>query len=152
MPDIFGTDSRLGGSFKGTLFKLALGGGGGLDLQGALVQSFNLTYSRQLTRIWELGSTDQYYIEGKTEGDAGLQQIVGPKGLVNDLLKKLSDTCGADKRVLTLTAGSSARSCGVTGSTQLVLGGPVATSVQVTAEAQQFIINSGLKLMFTSLS
>lgn len=154
MADVFGTDSRLGGIFKGTSFKMTIAGGG-LSLQGSLVQSLNVQYQRQLSRIWELGSTDMYYVEGRAEGQASLQQIVGPKGLVSATLKNLADlSCATQKRAITLSAGASGESCngGEFGETQLVLQGPVANGFTLGADAQQFVVNAGITVMFASMS
>lgn len=151
MADVFGTESKLAGVFKGTTFRLTLGGGSG-SLEGALVQQVSIQYERQLTRIWELGSRNQYYVEGRAQGQGSLQQIVGPKGIVTGLLNELSDTCTATTRALTLTAGNRAGSCGVDGEATMHLAGPTATSVTMGASAQEFVVNSGLVIMFTSMS
>jgi hypothetical protein len=151
MADVFGTDSKLAGVFKGTTFRLTLGGGSG-SLEGALVQQVQIQYERQLTRIWELGSRNQYYVEGRTQGQGSLQQIVGPKGIVTGLLSELSDICKATSRALTLTAGNRAGSCGVEAEATMQLAGPVATSVSMGANSAEFVVNSGLVLMFTGMS
>ncbi len=154
MADIFGTDSRLGGIFKGTSFKMSLAGGG-TSLQGSLVQQVNVQYQRQLQRIWELGSRDMYYIEGHAEGQASLQQIVGPKGLVTATLKSLGDlSCSTATRAVTLSAGTDGELCsgGDLGETQLVLVGPVATGFNIGASAQDFVVNAGIQVMFASMT
>lgn len=154
MADVFGTDARLGGIFKGTSFKMSLAGGGS-SLQGSLVQQLSVQYQRQLQRIWELGSRDMYYIEGHAEGQASLQQIVGPKGLVSQTLKELADlSCQTAKRAVTLSAGTDGELCsgGEMGETQLVLGGPVANGFNLGASAQDFVVNAGITVMFASMS
>ncbi len=150
MSDIFGVDSKLGGTFKGTSFSLSVGGGNG-DFRGALVQQLQISYMRQITRVWELGSRDQFYIEGHVEGQGTLQQIVGPKGLVSSLLTNLSDICSATSRTLSLSAANNA--CGgiTSTGTNLTLESPVATRYTFGASVQNFLIDSGLEITFTGL-
>lgn len=152
MADIFGTQSKLGGTFKGTAFAMAVGGGGG-DFRGALVQQLQITYARQLERRWELGSTDQYFIEGHTEGQGSLSRIVGPRGLVDPMIRALANVCDAGNRAMTLTAAANA--CGAQGGSaagSLTLESPVVTRVMFGAQVQNFVIDNSFEMMFTSLS
>jgi hypothetical protein len=150
MADIFGTQSKLGGTFKGTAFAMAVGGGGG-DFRGAMVQQLQITYARQLERRWELGSTDCYFIEGHTEGQGSLQRIVGPKGLVDPMIKALANVCDAANRAMTLTAAQNTCGNGAASGT-LTLESPVATRVMFGANVGNFIIDNSFELMFTSLA
>ncbi len=149
MSDIFGTDSKLGGTFKGTSFALSLGGVSG-DFRGALVQQLSVNYARQLTRVWELGSRDQFYIEGHVEGSAQLQRVVGPAGLIDTLTRNLANVCGAESRVLTLSAANNTCDGSVGGS--MVLESPVATRVGFGASVANFVLDASLELTFTGLS
>jgi hypothetical protein len=162
--DVFGTDSKLGGVFKGNKFSMQISGKGGsgqeLDFEGALVQNLQLNYQRQITRFWALGTQKQYYIEGRTEGQGTLARIVGPQGLIDELVEVLSNLCTLNDRNLTLTANSNVPGeCvgwkGANGDYPRVLSislwGAISTGISFGADAQQFVINSSLALMFTSL-
>jgi hypothetical protein len=160
MADIFGIDSGLGGVFKGNKFTMAISGQNGagteVDFEGALVQNLQLNYQRQITRFWALGTQKQYYIEGRTEGQGTLARIVGPQGLVDELVEVLSNLCTLNNRGVTLTANSP-DGCAWIGNTannpkiSLSLWGAISTGISFGADAQQFVINSSLALMFTSL-
>lgn len=147
--DIFGTDSKLGGTFKGTSFAMSLGGATG-DFRGALVQQLNITYMRQLTRVWELGSRDQFYIEGHTEGAATLQRIVGPSGLVDNITRQLTDTCSAASRVVSLSAVNN--TCAGADGGVITLESPVVTNLTFGATVTNFVVDSGVQLTFTGLN
>src|ERR1700677_928733 len=127
MTDIFGVDSTLSGVFKGTSFTLSVGGGATGSFVGALVQQLSISYRRQLTRVWELGSTNQYYIEGHTEGQGSIQRIVGPQGLVDNIVAALSDVCSAQSRVVTLAAQNNTCTTGDGGT--ITLTSPTCTGV-----------------------
>jgi hypothetical protein len=149
MTDIFGTDSKLAGVFKGTSFALSVGGGNG-SFQGALVQQLQISYRRQLTRVWELGSRDQYYIEGHTEGQGSLQRIVGPQGLADNVIKNLADVCGAQSRVVTLSAQNN--TCTGSDGGVLTLTSPTVTGVSYGADVGNFLINAGVEMIFVALN
>lgn len=144
MADIFNAKGGIGGIFKGTTVALTLGGG---SQKGALVQNINLTYNRNVSRIWELGSDDTYYIIGHTEGQAGMSKIVGPSD--NDILDQLGDACTAKDKTLNLTGTSD--NCDGPGQFSLKATGPVLTSRGFSADANQFIITSQASFMFSGL-
>ncbi len=149
MSDVYGTDSKLAGVFKGTSFALSVGGSGG-SFKGALVQQLQISYQRQLTRIWELGSRDQYFIEGHTAGQGGLQRIVGPKGLVDDIVRALADVCTAASRAGTLSAVNNGCNDQQSGGL-MTLDSPVVTGLTFGADVGNFLVNSGVQMEFTGL-
>lgn len=149
MTDVFGVDSTLAGVFKGTSFTLSVGGGNG-SFQGALVQQIQISYRRQLTRVWELGSLNQYYIEGHTEGQGSIQRIVGPQGLVDDILANLADVCGAQSRVVSLAAQNN--TCTTADGGTITLTSPTVTGINYGANVGNFLINAGMEMIFVSLA
>lgn len=152
MADIFGTDSKLGGTFKGTSFAISVGGVTG-DFRGALVQQLSINYMRQLTRVWELGSRDQFYIEGHVEGQGQLQRIVGPRGLVDNITRQLADICTAGSRALSLSAANNAcTDSTLSGGGTIVLDSPMAVRFGLGATVQNFVVDSTLEITFTGLS
>jgi hypothetical protein len=149
MTDIYGVDSKLGGVFKGTSFSISIGGGTN-GFQGALVQQLQISYTRQITRVWELGSTDMYYIQGHCEGQGSLSQIVGPKGLVGTLLANLGDICAVAGTTMSLSATNNTCKPGDS-STTVMLDNPLATQFTLGASVGNFLIDSSLVFTFTGL-
>ena len=144
--DIFQARGALGGVFKGTQVELTLGGGGAL--KGALVQNIAINYSRNVSRIWELGSDDTYYIVGHTEGQAQLSRIVAKADA--DILDALADACTASTNVLNIA--TSADVCDDTGERFGVSAkGPVLVSRGFAIDAQQFMLTSQAGIMFSGL-
>lgn len=151
--DLYDAAGSVAGVFKGTKVKLNLGDGSGAEvaLKGALVQSIDINYARQISRIWELGSEDTYYIVGRTEGQAGLSQIVGSQE--RDILDELADACAAKSKVLTLSGAANECDAGENDNAfQVTCYGPALTSRSFSVNAQQFIINSQASIMFTGVS
>jgi hypothetical protein len=162
MADIFGIDSDLGGVFKGSKFSMAISGrtgsGQNVDFEGALVQNLQISYQRQISRFWALGSNKQYFIEGRTEGQATLGRIVGPQGLIDNLVEVLADLCSIRDRNVTVTANERSECVAWNNSDTnrpatlaLSMWGAVSTGVSFGADAQQFIVNSAVNIMFASL-
>jgi hypothetical protein len=147
--DVFNSQATVGEAFRGTHFQLALGSAGGDGIAGALVQEFSIQYARQVTRVYELGSRNQHYIEGNTQGQMALTQIVGPRDIVDDMLANLSDICRVPQNNMTLSAGAQLCS-GETPST-LTAGFCLATSLGISGSVANFIINKSVAIMFTRL-
>jgi hypothetical protein len=150
--DMFGSTGTVAGIFKGTGVKLILGTGDGSSnaLVGALVQTIALTYTRDVTRVWELGSDNTYYIVGHTAGQMQMDRIVAKAG--EDILDMLSDVCTSASTSLTLS--NTEVDCSPAGgaSFSLQIGGPVVTQRGFSMAANQFVVNSNAALMFSSLT
>jgi len=160
MADIFGTDASVGGTFRGNKFSMTVANSGALAFEGALVQQLQLSYQRQVTRFWALGTRAQYYIEGRTEGQGQMSRIVGPQGLIDELATKLADFCTVATRTVSLSSTNDACNkivnngvaAGSLGGLSLTLQGVIANGITFGADANQFVINSSISLMFAAMS
>lgn len=144
---------KIGGVFNGVDVKLSLGNATGAGLKGALVQQIQISYRRQVNRLYELGSDDTYYILGRTEGTAQLSNIVGPSEAVNGIIDSLSDACNVSKNVLKLDAtpdicAADGKPSGVNFSME----GCILTDISVTISVQDFTIAQQANIMFSKLS
>lgn len=151
MADLYQAKGSIGGIFKGTTVAITLGDGttaGAGGQKGALVQSINLTYTRNVTRIWELGSDDTYYVIGHTEGRAQLSRITAKTD--SDILDDMADACVATSKKLNLRGVGDTCENG-TANFQLSAGGPVVTQRSFGINTQNFLITSTAAIMFSSL-
>jgi hypothetical protein len=144
MADIFNAAGKIGGVFKGTTVALTLGGAG---IKGALVQNININYSRNVSRIWELGSDDTYYVIGHTEGQAQMSRIVSKND--GDILDALADACEAKGKILSMSG--TADTCEGEGNFGIKMSGPMLISRSFAVDAQQFMITSQAGIMFSGL-
>jgi len=149
MTDIFNSQAKLNGVFRGTNFSLSVATAGGNTADGALIQDFSVQYGRQINRIYELGSANQYFIEGATQGNAAISQIVGPSDVVSGIVSALSDICEAEGRSLTLSAGM--RTCNADPPRSLSLGNATIATFQMGGSAANFTVSSSAGVMFTRL-
>lgn len=149
MADMFQAKGSVAGVFKGTTVSLQLNSSDGGGSKGALVQSVQLTYTRNVTRVWELGSRDTYYVVGHPEGTCQLTRIVTKAD--NDFLDQLADVCDNKDKSKTLVLTGTGTSCEGDSTFTLKMGGPVLTQRSFAIAADQFLISSTAALMFASL-
>lgn len=151
MADVFNARGSLGGVFKGTSVAVTLGNGannGNTGQVGSLVQRIAITYRRNVTRIWELGSDNTYYVIGHTEGSLTMERIVA--AVTSDILDALADACTALNT--TLNISSNANACANGASLSLQASGPVLVSRGFGADAGQFVFTSSAEVMISGLS
>lgn len=150
-------DVKVGGVFNGTDVKINIGSTSG-GLVGALVQQIQITYRRQVNRILELGSDNTYYVVGRSEGDAQMQNIVGPSDSVQKAIDSLADACEVTKNVIKISADTqfcatdAGGASGNKGSVALTLEGCILTQIGITISTQDFTIVQTAGIMFSSLT
>jgi hypothetical protein len=149
MADLYNSQAKLNGVFRGTNFALSVATSGGVTTDGALIQDFSVQYARMINRIYELGTANQYYIEGATQGNAAISQIVGPSDVVSAIVDALSDICTAAERSVSLSAGM--KTCDGQAARSLTLGNAVISNFQMGGSAANFTVSSSAGIMFTRL-
>ena len=152
MADIFSRDvSNLAGVFTADWAKLTFRNG----ILNTLAQQVQFSYSQAVTRLYEVGSSNIYYVGGRTQGQASLNRIIGPKGTVCEIYRTYGDVCKARENVLNLdleeTDCSSAGGIG-SGRSSYTLSFCVITGVGISVAAQDMIINESTTLMYGSLA
>lgn len=157
MPDIFSRAvSTLGGVFTADRAKLAFAGvpGEGDIIPAALVQQISVTYNQAVTRLYEVGSANIYYVGGRTQGQAQIQRIIGPSTVLGRFYEKFGDVCKAATNNIILTVTETDCSVNrvpgqVATSYQLRL--CVLTDINMSVNARDMIIGENCQLMFSSL-
>lgn len=163
MPDIFGRQSDVfGGSFaadQGSITFPAIESAGanvGADV-GLLIQQMTMAYQQQVTRLYEVGRPAIYYVGGRTNGNAGIQRVVGPRTISQAFYQTYGDMCRAARNTLDFAVGNG---CGFGGDQANFLQRgivsfrahfAVITSVDVSVAAANMTINESVQLMFSSL-
>lgn len=141
-------ENVFGGAFSADLGKLTLGAG----LDGTLVQNLNATYMQNVSRLYEVGNTDQaakvYYVGGRAQGQMGLARVVGPSVVVAGFYEKFGDVCNAGQNIITLELDPLA--CdgdSLTYNMKFV----VLVQVGLSIAAQDMLVNENSSLMFSGL-
>lgn len=137
MVDIFNRESTVGKSFSGDDTTLIFSTG---DLQELVVQRLSLTYRQNVSRAWEIGSNNQYFIAGHQEGSMNMARVVGPKKIGGDFLSQYGDVCNAAGNQVTFKVKGD---CNTDGGA-LRASGVVITQVGYSIAAQDMVVNESV--------
>lgn len=153
MADIYGRASdQFGGAFAADAALITFGSlsAGGV---GLLVQSASFMYTQQVTRIYEIGSNFSFYVGGRTQGQASVQRVLGPRPIVASFYTQFGNVCNAGQNQLSVTLASSCiGTAAASGVIDLVAMFCVITSIGVSVNAGDMIVNESLSLMFGSFN
>jgi hypothetical protein len=141
----------------------------GMSTDGAalgLVTNINIQYSQQVNRIFDMNLTHKptpeksamYYIGGRAQGQVTLGRVLGPSGTPCDFYKDFGNVCGIQKTlILEFQAGKGKQSAvGRAGKCELqkivfTIHHPLLTSIGVTQNSNDVIVNENITLMFSDL-
>lgn len=125
---------------------------------GMLVQNLQLNYQQQITRVYEIGTDKTFYIAGRTQGQANIARIMGPRPVQLGFYTKFGNACLAAENNIDFIAdtGCSSRS-GTRFSTgnnvyAFTLKHAVIISLGISIGAQDMVINEQVAMMFTALN
>ena len=146
-----GQDQLYGGSFRADDVTLSFGDGGAK--KGALVQSVQFQIQRNVNMLYEIGSTNVYYVGGRRQGNATFQRVVSGSQDFKSMATKFGDICKPDNLVL----NASQAVCGgeeggaTNGGVTYTLVKATLQSVGATVSANDIVINESLGFMFIDL-
>jgi hypothetical protein len=153
MADVFqGTPMRYGGGFKSDKGMLETLDG----ISGILMQNIQVTYQRPITKIYELGNsggpvgTNVYYVEGRPQGSLTLARILGFAAAINAFYVQYGSACKAGANTMRLNLNS-AECVGPGNPIKLIMSYCVLTSVGVSVNAQQLVINENCGMEFANM-
>jgi hypothetical protein len=115
-----------------------------------LVQQVNVTYSQNISQVWEVGSAFTYFIAGRTQGQMQVGRIVGAKGLGKQFIAEFADVCKMPGNHMTLEFFAGCETGEARGA--LAVEGAVITSIAYSVQAQDMLVNENFTLMFARLS
>lgn len=157
MPDFFSRNTdTFGGSFSADAATLTFPQITGSDgthegaVAGLLVQNLSLQYAQRVTRLFEIGTPNIYYVGGRTEGQGSIQRVVGPRRLVASFYKTYGDVCNAATNTLQITLGVGCESADGIAKVSYIAHFVVITAVALTITAADMLINENTQLMFSS--
>ena len=158
MPDIFNrTSDVFGGSFTAEgaaitfpALRNAAGAPAGANI-GLLIQRMALNYSQDVARLYEVGTPAVYYVGGRTNGQIGVDRVIGPRILSTAFYRTYGDVCRARRNSMQFSVGANCDNA--TGATTVTYTCHfcVITTVGVNVQARDMIINESLQIMFSSL-
>lgn len=144
--DVFSREIVYGGAFSSDGTRITFG-----DFRcGMMVQAINYQYSQNINRLYEVGCPDVYLVAGRTQGQAGVQKVLGPKKLSSMFYRQFGDACNRNNNIkFTAVAGCTGDDGGAE---QVVkLKHCVLTQVQGAVNANDMLINDSVSMMFLIL-
>lgn len=154
MADIYSrTTDAYGGSFsadQGTLSFPALINAQGSDA-GLLIQNMSVNYTQSVTRLFEVGSPNIYYVGGRTSGSASIARVIGPRKIAREFYLTYGDICRARTNTihLALSTGCDVDQTG-TSRASYTAHFVVITSIGISVTAADMLINEQLAMIFSS--
>jgi len=146
MADVFGRTTTFGGGMSADATSITFGG---INTVGMIVQGVTINYEQNITRLYALEDGKAYYVAGRTQGQAEMQHVIGPAGLQTEFYSKYGNVCNVTGSLILGMAPGCGGAGGATSS--ITLGNPVINSLTVSITSQDMIINSGVRMMFSSL-
>jgi hypothetical protein len=113
-------------------------------IQGLIVQQLDIQADRPLSTFYDIASANVYFVAGRSSAKAGLNRIVGPKGLILKYYAKFGNPCDAAYNFMVFDLSKSA--CdelgnNVTGNTStLVVSNCVLMQIAMSVSVQNFVI------------
>lgn len=115
-----------------------------------LVQQVNVTYSQNVSQVWEVGSSFTYFIAGRTQGQMQIGRIIGAKGIGTEFINKFADVCQMLDNHMTLQFFAGCEESEARGS--LKVEGVVITSIAYAVQAQDMVVNETFNMLFARLT
>jgi len=128
---------------------------------GLLTQNLQIQYSQAVTRLYEIGSNATFLVAGRTQGQASMGRVLGPRAVNIAFYTKYGNVCNAGQNNINFEADAGCpENAGLyyggggataSGSYTFIIRYVVITNIGIAVAAQDMIINEQLQLMFISL-
>jgi hypothetical protein len=148
--DVYSREVAFGGAFSADGARVTFGDE---FSAGMLVQNINYQYTQNITRLYELGGPDIYLVAGRTQGQASVARIIGPRRLAVAFYTKFGNVCNAGENILRFSArtGCAEGASDADGGQDIVLRQVVLSNIGGSVSANDMIINESLAFMFLIL-
>lgn len=124
-------------------------------LTGILMQNFQIQYTQNVTRIYEIGRSGQktkiYYIGGRSQGTLSAAHIVGPGVAMREFYDNFSDVCQANTNDIAIKLTPNICAGGATTAIGYKAKYCVLVSLGLSVAAQDFVISESSQIMFSGM-
>jgi len=151
--DLWGRQEAVfGGAYAADSALLSFAGITGV---GLLTQSLNFGFTQTITRVFEIGTTYQYYVAGRAMGSLALNRVLGPRPLSFTFYSVYGNPCNAATNTIAFSMQQGcvnpADPTGIATLSTMSMLGVVLNSVAFSAQAEQMTVNENVSGMFISL-
>ncbi len=151
--DIYSRNVKYGGAFSADGVTVTFNAPGVQTFSsGMLVQQLTWQYAQQMSRVYDVMGPDVYVVAGRTQGQAGIETILGPKRLLREFYVAFGDVCNiASNRIhfSAVTACGDGGRDGTFGSHEdILLDYVVIESMSGAVRAENMLIQNNINMMF----
>jgi hypothetical protein len=158
MPSVFTRNQyKIEDSFSSDSAMLTFTGG----VDPALIQNINFNYSQNITRLYEVGGPGPgskqrtYYVSGRTQGQAGIARVIGPKTSMSVFYTRFGNVCNAKSNSIQLAfiagCGGGGLIATAAAISAYVLQGCVITNIGFSVQAMDMVFNENTALQYVDL-
>jgi len=144
--DVFNREVDLGTPLAADATRLLVSG---LVEEDMLAQNVRIEYRQNINRLWEVGSSKQFFIAGRTEGTVQVGRIIAGKGVSGEFVQQYGDVCNMPGNQITLLFEQGCTTRQTLG--KVTASGVVVQSVAYAVSAQEMVINEDIGMMFARL-
>lgn len=145
--DVFNREVNLGTPLAADATRLLIAG---LTDEDMLGQNVRIEYRQNVDRLWEVGSSKQFFVAGRPEGTLAIGRIIGGKGVSGTFVQQYGDVCNMAENHITLDLSAGCIEGRAMGKVQA--SGVVVNAVAYAVNAQQMTISEDVSMMFARLS
>lgn len=146
MPPVFAGAQNFNGGFRADKLKMRIQG---RSLDGMVIQNVQFQFQQQITMLYEIGSTERnnvYYVGGRAQGTATVGRIIGPAAGQALMIQQYGDLCNPKP-----ISFEGSNGCTSGGGLEYTLKAAVLTTIAVSVNVNDVMINEQLQFMFIDL-
>lgn len=142
--DMFSNTVEFGGAFSADGATISFDS----KYTGLLVQTLQWGYMQQVTRLYDVTSTDIVLVSGRTQGQGSMNRVMGPSALTASFFTKYGNVCYADTNTLTVSTQAECGQNSPNDTVTLVMNGVVLNSYGGAVSAQDMVVNEQIGFVF----
>jgi len=148
--DLFSNDVTFGGAFSADGATITFD----TTLTGLLVQNMQWQYMQNITRLYDVTSTDIVLVSGRTQGQGSMSRVMGPSALAASFFSTYGNVCYADQNDIQIDAEADCANGGQGSSATItvVMDHVVLNSYGGAVSAQDMVVNEQLGFIFLWLT
>jgi len=146
MPSVFAGAQNFICGFRADKLKMRIQG---RSLDGMVIQNVQFQFQQQITMLYEIGSTKRnnvYLVGGRAQGNATIGRIIGPAAGQAIMIQQYGDLCNPKPISFEGSSG-----CVTGGGLEYTLKAAVLTTIAVSVNVNDVVINEQLQFMFIDL-
>lgn len=146
--DLFSNTVTYGGAFSADGATITFD----TTITGLLVQNLQWQYMQNITRLYDVTSTDIVLVSGRTQGQGSMTRVMGPSALAASFFTTYGNVCYADQNDITMEVEASCAGGAPSNTITVVMDHVVLNSYGGSINAQDMVVNEQIGFIFLWLT